>query len=129
MKKALVLTLALMGCLSLGLVASAHSEAYRRQPPPPRNHGEPHSSDRMKAQQVLNATRDEIFSAERVVRRFQQDDLQRAFSLQKKARRYYNQGLYRTTIRYSLQARDIASEIIEKARRHSGPPPRRRHRF
>jgi hypothetical protein len=122
MKKFLVLILTLISSFSFPMVAGARpGHGY---PPPPPHHSKP--NDRITAQRVLDVTRDVIFRARRVARSYQQENLYRAFSLQKQARSYYSRGHYQTTINYSLRARRVAENIIAEARRH-GPPRRVPH--
>jgi hypothetical protein len=112
-KKLWILILTLFASLSFSMVASARTGyGYHHQPPP---YYRPHSSDRFKARRVLDVTRDYVFRADRVAHRYQRDSLKRAFYLQRQARYYYSRGHYRTTIRYSLQARDVAVNIIKTA--------------
>jgi hypothetical protein len=128
MKRFLILILTLISSLSFTMVTSAHPR-FGGPPPPPR-HTRPYVNERLKAQRVLDVTRDVIFQAQRVARSYQQADLRRAFSLQKQARYYFSRGHYNTTINYSLRARGIAENIIAEARRHAPPrrePPHRRH--
>jgi hypothetical protein len=128
MKKFLVLVLAIMCSIGFPMVAGAHPR-FGGPPPPPR-HSRPYVNKRLKAQRVLDVTRDVIFQAERVARSYQQAELRRAFSLQKQARYYFSRGHYNTTINYSIRARGIAENIIAEARRHAPPrrvPPHRHH--
>jgi hypothetical protein len=128
MKKFLVLVLAIMCSISFPMAASAHPR-FGGPPPPPR-HSRPYINERLKAQRVLDVTRDVIFQAKRVARGYQQAELRRAFSLQKQARYYFSRGHYNTTINYSLRARGIADNIIAEAHRYGPPrrvPPHRHH--
>lgn len=114
MKKVLVLALTVICSLGFAMAASAHP-GYHHQAPPPHHHDH-YSGDQLKAQRVLDVTRDAIFNAERVAHHYQREELNEAIFLQKRARRNYRQGYFRETIRYSLQAREIAYEIIEESR-------------
>jgi hypothetical protein len=119
MKKQLFLILAVICLSGIGMTAYA----YRPGPPP----GPP---EHLRAQRVLDVTKDSLLRAQRVAHRHgsEHDRLQTAFSYQRRAREYYRQGRYQRTIRYSLRAREIADSIINHhARRHAPPPPPPRH--
>jgi hypothetical protein len=123
MKKTLVIILTWLCLCGISQLVSAYVP-----PPPPGHHHRPAPVGRIKTRHVLDKTRNYLYQAQNVTppRGPSRDRLRRAFNYQKHARRLLAQGFYKSAVRTSLQAREIAQDIIATHRRPPGPPPRRR---